>query len=470
MTPHRLTLPVLLTATFMGFLDSFIVIVAVPSIADELQVSIADTQLVLSIYVVTYGAALVIGGRLGDRFGRRTVFGLGMGAFTLSSLGCALAPDLEVLVVMRALQGIAAALMLAQVLATIQAVYEGEARRRAVLAYTTVLGAAATLGQLIGGGLLALDVAGTGWRALFAVNVPIGVAALVLVNRTIPQTRARGPVPIDVLGGVVLAAALIPLLLGLGLGPDRDWPVLAWVLIVLGAVVGVLLPFVERRAVAPLLSGQLLRQRPVRLGLVATLAFYAGNSATLLGLTLFLQDGLGIDALGAGIAYLPLGLAYLVSTLAGRRSGAPSGPQAMLWGSLVMFVGLAAAIIAGLAGAGPVVVSLLLAGFGAGMGFVYPAIVASVLARVRPGDEGAASGVLLTTTQIANAVGFAVVTAAWNATESLAASLGIATVLLLGVAAVGTRMRAGVKDRSQLSEDPQSATRALHATTINHKE
>ncbi|MFJ5613597.1 MFS transporter [Streptomyces sp. NPDC093221] len=443
MTSHRLALPVLLTGTFMGFLDSFIVIVGVPSIAEDLKASIADTQLVLSIYVVTYGAALVIGGRLGDRFGRRLMFGIGMAAFTLFSLGCALAPSLLVLVAMRAFQGFAAAVMLAQVLATIQAVYEGEPRRRAVLAYTTVLGAAATLGQLIGGGLLAVDIAGVGWRALFAINVPIGLAALLLVTRAIPETRAPEPVPVDVLGGGVLAGALIPLLLGLGLGPDHGWPWIAWVLLGGGAVIATAMPRVERRAAAPLLSRQLLRQRSIRLGLVATVAFYVGNSATLLGMTLYLQEGLGIGALGAGLAYLPLGVAYMATTLAARRPGAPTGPPAMLWGSLVMFASLVAAICAALAGAGAVVIALMTAGFGAGMGFAYPAIIASVLARVREGDEGAASGVLLTTTQVANAVGFALVSAAWKATGSLAASLSIAAVLLTGVAAVGLRLRSG---------------------------
>ncbi|RMB84885.1 hypothetical protein [Streptomyces shenzhenensis] len=135
---------------------------------------------------------------------------------------------------------------------------------------------------------------------------------------------------IDVLGGVVLAAALVPLPLGLGLGPEHGWPPLAWVLLAVGAVIGALLPSIERRAHAPLLTGQLLRQHSVRLGLLATFAFYAGNTTTMLGLTLFLQQGLGIGALGAGAGYLPLGLAYMAATLAARRPGAPSGPKAML--------------------------------------------------------------------------------------------------------------------------------------------
>ncbi|MEV5810009.1 MFS transporter [Streptomyces parvulus] len=456
MNMRRFALPVLLSGTFVGFLDTFLVIVAVPSMASELNASVSDTQLVLSIYVVAYGAALVIMGRLGDRFGRRRVFALGMAAFTLFSAGCAVAPNVEVLVVMRALQGLSAAAMLSPVLATIQAVYEGDQRRRAVLAYTTTLGAAASMGQVIGGGLLALDVAGIGWRALFAINIPIGLLALALVTRAVPETRAPRPEPVDVRGAVVLASALVPLMLGLGIGPDHGWPPVAWALIGVGAALAALLPVVERRASAPLLSGRLLKQRSVQWGLVATLAFYSGNTATMLGLTLFLQDGLGIGALGSGVAYLPIGLTFMAATLLARRPGAPSGPRAMRWGALVMFIGLTAALTASATGAGPVVIALVLAVFGAGMGFVYPAILTSVLARVRPGDEGAASGVLLTATQIANALGIALVTAGWNATASVTTGLAIAAVLSLAVAGTAGRLR---QDRA--TSEPSDTTQRL---------
>jgi predicted MFS family arabinose efflux permease len=443
MEPRRLTQPILLAGTFMGFLDVFLVIVAVPSIAAGLHSSVADTQLVLSMYVVTYGASLVVGGRLGDRYGRRTVFAAGMAAFTLFSAGCAVAPSLPVLVALRALQGVGAAAMLPQVLATIQAVYDGEDRRRAVLAYTTALGAAAALGQVIGGGLLALDVAGIGWRALFAVNVPIGIAVLALIPRALPQTRAEEPAPIDVRGALVLAAALAPALLGLGIGPANGWPPVSWVLIAVGLALAALLPAVERRAPTPLLPGSLLRQRSVQLGLLATLGFYAANNATFLGFTLFLQDGLGIGALGAGAAYLPLGLAYMASTLAVRHPRAPSGPFAILVGSAAMVAGLAAAVGVHALGAGPVPIAFVLAVVGVGLGLVYPAIVASVLARVRPGEEGAATGVLLTATQMSNALGIAIVTAAWDATGSLAVAFAIAAALVLGVAAAGASLSAG---------------------------
>jgi predicted MFS family arabinose efflux permease len=369
------------------------------------------------------------------------MFALGTASFTIFSARCALAPTLPVLVVMRALQGLGAAAMLAQVLATIQALYEGEPRRRAVLAYTTVLGAAASLGQLIGGGLLALNVFGLGWRALFAINVPIGVLALALVPLVVPPTRAVGSEPIDLVGGALLVSALIPLLLGMGIGSAHGWSGAAWSLLGAGALLAGLLPFVERRVRAPLLPGRLLRQRSAQLGLVVTLVFYSGNSATLLGLTLFLQDGQGVGALGAGAAYLPIGIAYMVTTLVGRRPGTPNGPSAMLCGSAITLIGLASAAAADLLGRGPTVISLLLAPFGIGMGLVYPAILTSVIARVQPGDEGAASGIVLTTTQIANAVGIAGVSAAWHATGSLLVTLAITAVLTVCVAAVGAQLR-----------------------------
>ena len=446
MNTKRLMLPVLLAGTFMGFLDLFLVIVAVPTIASGLHASVATTQLVLSLYVVAYGAALVIGGRLGDRLGRRRLYAWGMAIFTLASAGCACSPTVGVLIAMRIVQGIGGALMLPQVLATVRAVLDGRERQRAILLYTTVLGLAGALGQVIGGGLIALDVLDLSWRALFLINVPIGIATLALIPGTVPETTSPQRVTIDVPGAIALAVSLVLVLLGLGTGPSHGWPTWSWLMVLVGLAVAAPLPLIERRQRTPLLPPALARQRSVRLGLAATLAFYAANNVVFVGLTLYLQDGLHIGALGAGAGYLPLGVAYMLCTLALRRPSAPTGSRAMLIGSATMAAGLTITIVAALSHIGPVALASLFAVFGAGLGLVYPTIVATVLECVDPGDEGAATGLLLTTTQVSNALGIAIAAAAWAilsrwpAADRLAIELTIAGVLIAGVAAASVAL------------------------------
>ena len=430
----RLTLPALLSATLMGFLDLFVVIVALPSISAGLHAPAETAQLVLSSYVVAYGATLVLGGRLGDRIGRRRIFVGGMAGFVVASLGCALAPSIWVLIAVRTLQGIAGGLMLPQVLATIQAAYAEPRRGRAILAYTTCIGLASTTGQVLGGGLIDLNPGGLGWRTLFLINLPIGALGMWAARRAVPETSAPASGRLDLPGAVVLAVGLVALLVGLSVAPTDGWA--AWAVAVAVAGVGVtacLIP-VERRAAVPLLPGRILTRRPVRLGLVATVTFYAASNTAFLSLSYFMQFGLGHSPLVAGLAFAPMGVAFMASTLHGRRSAAPGGPRAMLHGALIMSVGLAGALVLGLTGAGAVWVAFVLVLYGAGQGSVYPALVATVLSRVQAGDEGAATGVLLTVTQISNAAGVALISGVWAASAGLTADDALAVGMAITLA------------------------------------
>src|SRR6201999_3108516 len=244
-------LAVLMLGTFMFVLDFFIVNVALPAIQQGLRAGEGAIEWIVAGYAISTAVLLVTGGRLGDQFGRRRVFAIGMTVFVVTSAACALAPDPAVLVTARILQGVGAALMAPNILSILGVVYSGPARVRAISVYGMVMGLAATSGQLIGGVLIRTDLAGLGWRAIFWINVPLGVAALLASRRLIPESRAAQGSRFDVAGVIAVTATLVALVLPLVDGRQEGWP--AWSWITLGACVPLAIPFVwhQRRAADP---------------------------------------------------------------------------------------------------------------------------------------------------------------------------------------------------------------------------
>ena len=209
------TLPTVLAGVFMTILDFFIVNVAIPAIQRDLHAGPAQVEWVIAGYGLAYGSGLILGGRLGDLLGRRRVFVVGLALFTLASVACGLAPDAGSLIAARVVQGGSAALLAPQVLAILRTTYHGPAQVRAVNAYALTMGLAAVFGQLVGGLLIEADLFGLGWRACFLINAPIGVAALLLARRVVPESRAADGVRLDVGGGVLVTFALVGILLPL---------------------------------------------------------------------------------------------------------------------------------------------------------------------------------------------------------------------------------------------------------------
>src|SRR3954453_16441783 len=222
-SPGRWTLPVVLTGTFVTMLDFFIVNVAMPDAQRDLHAGGSALPLVVAGYGLTLAMLLVTGGRLGDLYGRRRMFSLGLALFTLTRLVCGLAPNATVLVLGRLAQGTAAAMLMPQTLAVINTSFTGQARSRAFAAYGLTMGVGAVLGQVIGGLLIEADVAGTGWRAIFLVNLPVGGVALAAVPRTVPASRAEHPSRLDLVGVALLSVALAALVLPLVLGREQGW-------------------------------------------------------------------------------------------------------------------------------------------------------------------------------------------------------------------------------------------------------
>src|SRR6201992_2075478 len=230
-TPGWAPLAVMLTGTFMIVLDFFIVKVAIPSMQRELHASSAGVEWVITAYGLTYGVGLITGGRLGDRYGRRRMFMLGLALFTVASLACGLGSTVEILSVTRAVQGIGAAIAGPQTLAMIGVTYAGRQRVTAVTAYGVSLGLVAVLGQLFGGVLLQADSFGLACRSCFLVNLPVGVAALVAAPKFLTESRGAARDRIDLAGTVLVTLGLVAVILPLVDGRQAHWPVWAWAML-----------------------------------------------------------------------------------------------------------------------------------------------------------------------------------------------------------------------------------------------
>ncbi|MCC5577718.1 MFS transporter [Microtetraspora sp. AC03309] len=405
--PRPGTLPTVLTGVFITILDFFIVNVAIPTTQRDLHASTAAVEWVVAGYALAYGSGLVLGGRLGDIFGRRRMFAVGLALFTLASIACGLAPDAATLVVARVAQGAAAALLSPQVLAILRTAYSGTAQARAVNAYALTMGLAAVFGQFIGGLLIQADLFGLGWRACFLINVPIGVAALAVTGRLVPESRLDGVVRLDLGGTALITLGLVATLLPLIEGREQGWPMWTWLSFAFAAVL--FLAYGRRRHPSPLIDLTLFRERAFTAGLLTYLAFTMGMSAYFLIFALYAQEGRGFDALQAGLIFLPIGGGYLAASLLAPRLVARFGRQVIAVGGLTRALGLTALLVAvgGNAPVGWLLPALIVDGFG--MGLALAPIMSTVLARVAPHHAGAAAGALTTAQQVGGALGVGIV-------------------------------------------------------------
>jgi EmrB/QacA subfamily drug resistance transporter len=424
-TPGWAPLAVMLTGTFMIVLDFFIVNVALPSMQRQLHASAAGVEWVVTAYGLTYGVGLITGGRLGDRYGRRRMFMLGLAVFTLASLACGLATNIEMLNVSRAIQGFGAAIAGPQTLAMIGLTYAGRQRVTAVTAYGVSLGLAAVLGQLFGGVLIQANVLGLDWRSCFLVNLPVGVVALAAARRVLTESRAPAGDSIDLVGTVLVTAGLVAVILPLVDGRQAHWPVWAWAL--LAAAGPILAGFAghqiwrRRRGKTPLVDLSVLADRTVGAGLVATGVFYAAMASFFVVLALYLQEGRGLSALGSGAVFTVVGAGYLAASMVPQSVMGRLGRQWPALGGVVMAAGYVALALAsgtnsGPAGAHqaaahqsalPLLLPLLVTGIG--MGMLTAPLTGIVLARVAPERAGTVSGLQATTVQLGNSIGVAVI-------------------------------------------------------------
>lgn len=430
----------------LPLIDFFIVNVALPTIDRDLAAGPAVLELVVAGYGVSYAVLLVLGGRLGDMVGRRRLFLIGMAAFGLTSLACGLAPDAWTLVGARVAQGAASALMLPQVLATIQATTAGPRRAKAMGLYGATAGLSMVAGQIIGGVLVAADVAGTGWRSIFLVNVPVALLGLVLAARSVPETRSDRPAPVDIPGTLLLGVSLITLLAPLTEGRAAGWPLWTW--ISLGVFPFAAAAFflteraADRRGEVPLVPPSLLRLDSLRRGLALVLPFSVGFGGFMFVIAVALQQGLRMGPVTAGLALVPMAAAFFVASLAGPRLVGRYASRVVTAGALIQVVGvtvLAATVWWDWSGLGIAALAPGTAIAGFGQGLQLPVLFRIVLSDVPANRAGVGSGVMATTQQAALALGVATLGSLFlslNSSMGMREALAVTLLLQLGAVVI----------------------------------
>jgi EmrB/QacA subfamily drug resistance transporter len=451
-------LSVTLVAGFMILLDVSIVSVALPSIQQGLGTSPAQVQWVVSGYALTFGLCLVPAGRLGDALGRRRMFLLALGGFVLFSALSGAAPTVATLIGARLAQGIAAGAIAPQNSALIQQLFRGAERGRAFGLFGATVGISTAVGPVFGGVILALADGPDGWRWIFYVNVPIGIAALLLAARLIPGGRPGERGHIDVAGALLLGGAVLAVLLPVVQAASGGLARLWW-LFPVGALLAVAFVRWERREARrgrrPLLDIQLLTGTPgYASGTALGTVYFVGFSGIWLVFALYFQNGLGYPPLQSGLAVTPFALGSAVSAVVGGRLVERLGRLLTVMGVSLVVVGLATTAVvlalvpassAGIAVAAP----LLVAGIGGG--WVISPNTTMTLRCVPVSSAGSAGGALQTGQRIGAAIGTAALTGLFYAVltasgrdyrEAVSVALGAAVAAVcvaLAVAVVDWR-------------------------------
>ncbi|MRH93162.1 DHA2 family efflux MFS transporter permease subunit [Nocardia sp. SYP-A9097] len=401
----------------MDLLDVTIVNVAVPSIQNDLRAEYSQIEWIIAAYVLSFAAVLITGGRLGDIYGRKRLFLIGMTGFTLASAACGIASDPSVLIGSRFVQGAMAGLMVPQILAIIRVTFPKEERTKAIAIYSGVGGSASAVGLSLGGLLVQWNLFDLGWRPIFLVNIPVGIAALIAASIVMRDSRSAHAPKLDIIGMVLAISAVVLLAYPLTEGRQKDWP--AWTFIMMGAAAVAFAAFVfyERRRArtvgSPLVDLDLFRSRAFTVGLASWLLFWIGMGGFFLIWTLFMQAGLGWSPMRAGLtsAFFAVG--------AGIGAGTSASVLAPKLGRWVLMAG---ALVTG-AGFGlygwlathygsdfaswQMVLPLIVTG--TGFGIVVAPTIDMLLGQIPEREAGAASGLLNTGQQLGIALGVALV-------------------------------------------------------------
>lgn len=434
---HRsIALVVVALAFVMDLLDSTIVNVAIPSIQANLGASYATIQWLVAGYSLAFALLLVTGGRMGDVFGYKKLFMIGVGGFTLASLlsGVAWAPS--VLIVTRLFQGAMAALMVPQVMSVMQIMYKPEERGAINGMFGMLGGMAASLGPILGGVLIKANIFGWDWRPIFLINVPVGLFGLYAAGKYLPRGKSTHPLKLDITGTGILLVTLFLLVYPLIEGRDLGWPVWTYVMLIASAPLLGLFAWWQRvksrRDGSPLVVPALFRRRSFSLGMLTNIIFEGAMLSFFLTFTLLLQQGLGFSAIHAALTGVPVafGIALTMATL-GNVLVPKIGARSMALGTVSMAAGLIlTAVFVHHYGLGmhswQFIPGLLLVGIG--MGLTFAPLFAVVLNDVDIQHAGSASGILNAVQQVGGAVGIALIGVIFFGQLHQAAASNFATV------------------------------------------
>ncbi|UDJ83308.1 MFS transporter [Kosakonia oryzae] len=407
---------ILLVGAFLPPLDFFIVNVALPSIQSDLASSSSAEQLVISSYAAVYATTLITGGRLGDLYGRGKMFFLGLIGFAVASLLCGIAGSPWVLIVGRALQGASAAVMAPQALASVQAIFPETEKPLALGLYGAVFGLASVIGQALGGILITLNLFNLGWRAIFLVNLPVALLVIVFGIPLLKETRAPHARKLDPGGMLLATATLSALIIPLIEGREAGWPCWTWLLFLAAPLLASLLWRYEirlsRHGGSPLLDPVALRAPGLGCGLAIALLFYS-IAAFFLLFSVYLQSALHVDALTAGLIFLPFGAGFLIGPLLTPYLRRFAGNYLSTIGmgcETIGLAGLAWLVTATATGATPAITPLaaLLFITGFGQGLAMPMLMRMLTGRVAPEFAGMIAGITSSALQVSTALSVAV--------------------------------------------------------------
>ncbi|MFF5427449.1 MULTISPECIES: MFS transporter [unclassified Streptomyces] len=412
-----IALAIVMTAAFMDLVDATIVNIAIPSIERDLGASFGAIQWITAGYALAFAAGLITGGRLGDIYGRKRLFLLGTAGFTLASALCGFAASPEMLVGSRLLQGAAAAMMVPQVLSIVHVTFPAHERGKVFGLFGAIIGLGAVSGPLLGALLTQWNIAGLEWRPIFLINLPVGVAALFLGRKFITESKAPKALRLDLVGVLLVTAALILLIYPLTRGRELGWPLwghlmMAGSLVVFGALVAYE-KYKTRKDGSPLVELSLFRVKSFAAGIAVQLTFGVVLGIFFLVWTLYMQIGLGWTPLKAGLTGVPFSIAVSVAAGMSVQKLVPRfGRKVLQAGALTMIAGVLLYLFeAGRYGTGiepwqmvpPLVV------MGAGMGLIVAPLTDAVLSEVPKEHAGSASGLINTTGQMGNALGLGLV-------------------------------------------------------------
>jgi len=407
-----LILVVLTTGFFMILLDTTIVNVAIPSMSTGLNTTLDQILWVLNAYILVYAVLLITAGRLGDLFGQRTLFAIGLFVFTLASALCGISQSVDQLIAARILQGVGGALLTPQTLAILTSIFPPERRGAAFGVWGGVAGLATIAGPTIGGAIITY----INWRWIFFINVPIGIAALIATFAIIPDLRPGRRQGWDLVGVVLASAGLFGIVFGLIEGQRYNWGPITSTVITIPEIIGagaflvVLFIFWERFQTQPLVPLSLFEDRNFAVANWIAAAISFGMLSMFLPITIYLQSVRGFSALTAGLTIAPMSLTSMViAPFAGRFSDRIGGKYILMTGISLFTIGMAT--LAFVAGPDSTWVNFLLPTIiaGAGMGMTFAPMTTVAMRNISPRVAGAASGVLNTIRQLGAAIGSSVV-------------------------------------------------------------
>lgn len=414
-TRKWLTLTIVLFATFMSLIDAFIVYVTVPSIKVNLHATDSQVEWVITAYLLAYAVLLVTGGRLGDIYGRKRVFILGMIGFIITSFSCGISFQPDWLIISRVLQGASAACMIPQVLSTIQVNFEGPKRALVLGIYGAVIGLGSILGQVFGGLLLEWNLFGLGWRNAFFINIPFGLLALLGSVYIIVETKSETAKRLDWAGVFLVTIAMLFLVYPLVSGRELGWPIWTFICMIIFAVLMVFFLVFEKKIMnnggSPLIVLSLFKEKVFNVGMIVAILFYTGNAGLFFMIPLYCQYGLGYNALQSALIFVPLGLGFLVSSMSASRLVNRFSIRVINIGTGLMFLSyLILSFLIGHFGQqiSNTFLAILFFLSGLGQGIVASPLINAVLSKIKSKDVGSASGILTTTTQFAQVLGIAI--------------------------------------------------------------